>query len=89
MRKRLLLLTIAVLCLGTFACADTYITSGCRACGFTTDIIDWGQLGPPGNFVNTPALVTSQPGLITDPLEADAQFNVWHTRAMSDLLFSE
>lgn len=59
MRKRLLLLTIAVLCLGTFASADTYITSGSRASGFTTDIIDWGQLGPPGNFVNTPALVFS------------------------------
>lgn len=59
MRKRLLLLTIAVLCLGTFASADTYIYSSSRASGFTTDFIDWGQLGPPGNLVGTPALVTS------------------------------
>src|SRR5215469_4876160 len=61
-RKRLLLLTIAVLCLGTFASADTFITSGCRACGFTTDAIDWGQLGPPGTFVNSPAVVFSLGG---------------------------
>ena len=62
MKKALLLLPIAVLCLTTFASADTYITSGCRACGFTTDVIDWGQLGPPLTFVNTPALVFSLGG---------------------------
>jgi len=61
-RKRLLLLTIAVLCLGTFASADTFITSGSRASGFTTDAIDWGQLGPPGTLVTTPALVFSLGG---------------------------
>ena len=61
MKRTLLLLSIAVLCLGTFASADTYITSGCR-CNFTTDIIDWGQLGAPGNLVNTPALAYSLGG---------------------------
>jgi len=61
-RKRLLLLTIAVLCLGKFASADTFITSGSRASGFTTDAIDWGQLGAPGTLVTTPALVTSLGG---------------------------
>src|SRR5262252_10606349 len=61
-RKRLLLLTIAVLCLGTFASADTFITSGSRTSGFTTDAIDWGQLGAPGTLVTTPALVTSLGG---------------------------
>ena len=58
MKKKLLLLAIAVLCLGTFASADSYITTGSRA-SFTADFIDWGQLGPPGNFVNTPAVVFS------------------------------
>ena len=58
MKKTLLLLTMAVLCMVTIASADTYVTSGSRA-SFTTDFIDWGQLGPPGNFVNTPAFVVS------------------------------
>jgi PEP-CTERM motif-containing protein len=63
-RKTLLLLTIAVLCLGTFASADSFITSGCRACGFTTDVIDWGQLGDGSGFtfVNTPAIAFSAGG---------------------------
>ena len=59
MKKTLLLLTMAVLCLGPVASADsfTYFTS--RAQQNPDDIIDWGQLGPPGTFVNTPALVFS------------------------------
>jgi hypothetical protein len=57
-RKKLLLLSIAVLCLGSFASADSFIYSSSRA-AFTADFIDWGQLAPPGNFVNTPALVFS------------------------------
>lgn len=62
MKKKLLLLTIAVLCLGTFASADsfTYFTS--RLQQNPSDVIDWGQLqnNPPSmNFVNTPAVVSS------------------------------
>jgi hypothetical protein len=61
-RKTLLLLTIAVLCLGTFASADNFVTLPSRA-SFTTDFIDWGQLGPDflftGTTIPTPALVSS------------------------------
>lgn len=60
MKKKLRFLTIAVLCLGTFASADsfTYFTS--RAQQNPDDIIDWGQLqNNPPNLVNTPALVSS------------------------------
>jgi len=57
-RKKLLLLSIAVLCLGSLASADTYVTTGSRG-PFTADFIDWSQLGAPGNFVSTPALVFS------------------------------
>ena len=58
MKKKLLLLTIAVLCLGTFASADNFVTTNSRA-PFTADFIDWGQLGAPGTFVNTPAIAFS------------------------------
>ena len=63
MKKKLLLLTIAVLCLGTFASADTFTTFATRAQQNPTDIIDWGQLGPDSTFVNSPASVTSFNGL--------------------------
>jgi hypothetical protein len=57
-KKTPLLLTIVVLCLGTFASADNFTLSNSRA-NFTADFIDWGQLGPPGNFVTTPAVAFS------------------------------
>jgi hypothetical protein len=62
-KKKLLLLTIAVLCLGTFAGADTFTTFATRAQQNPTDIIDWGQLGPDSTFVNSPASLTSFNGL--------------------------
>lgn len=46
MKKKLLLLTIAVLCLGTFASADSFVFYGSRAAQNPTDFIDWTQLGP-------------------------------------------
>ena len=58
-QKKLLLLTIAVLCLGTFASADSFTFFTSRAQQNPDDIIDWGQLGAPATFVNTPALVFS------------------------------
>lgn len=62
MKKTLLLLSVAVLCLGTFASADSFVYSPCRACGFTTDVFDWGTLGPEGQFNNTPSLIFSLGG---------------------------
>jgi hypothetical protein len=61
-RKTLLLLTIAVLCLGSFASADNFIYSSSRASGFTTDVFDWSVLGPEFTFVGTPAFVPSLGG---------------------------
>ena len=63
MKKKLLLLTIAVLCLGTFASADSFTTFATRAQQNPSDIIDWGQLGPDLTSVNSPASVTSFNGL--------------------------
>jgi len=62
-KKTLLLLTIAVLSLGTFASADTFTTYSSRAAQNPTDIFDWGQLGPDFSFVSSPASVTSFNGL--------------------------
>ena len=61
MKRKLLFLTLAVLCLGTLASADTLVYSSNRA-GFTTDVIDWGQLGPDSTAVTTPAWVVSTGG---------------------------
>src|SRR5215469_2154956 len=62
-KKKLLLLTIAVLCLGTFASADSFVVFPDRASQNPTDIIDWGQLGPDSTAVNSPASVASFAGL--------------------------
>jgi PEP-CTERM motif len=62
-KKKLLLLTIAVLCLGTFASADSFTTFATRAAQNPTDIIDWGQLGPDLTIISSPASVTSFNGL--------------------------
>jgi len=58
-KETLLLLSIAVLCLSTFASADSFTYYTSRAQQNPDDIIDWGQLGPPLSLINTPALVFS------------------------------
>ena len=66
MKKKLLLLTIAVLCFASFASADTFVTYSTRAAQNPTDFIDWSQLGPDflisGTTIPTPALVSSFAG---------------------------
>ena len=66
MKKKLLLLAIAVLCFATFASADTFVTYATRAQQNPTDIIDWSQLGPDvaftGTSIPTPALVSTFAG---------------------------
>ena len=62
MKKKLLLLSIAVLCLGTFASADNFVIFPDRASQNPNDIIDWSQLGVAGTFVSTPALVSTFAG---------------------------
>jgi hypothetical protein len=57
--KKLLLLAIAVLCLGTFASADNFVIFPDRASQNPNDIIDWSQLGPAGTFVTTPAGIST------------------------------
>jgi hypothetical protein len=65
-KKKLLLLTIAVLCFASFASADTFVTYTSRAQQNPTDFIDWSQLGPDflisGTTIPTPALVSSFQG---------------------------
>jgi len=62
-KKKLLLLTIAVLSFASFASADSFVTYSTRAQQNPTDIIDWAQLGPDflisGTTIATPALVSS------------------------------
>jgi hypothetical protein len=58
-KKKLLLVSIAVLCLGTFAGADSFTIYGSRAAQNPNDIIDWSQLGPDFTQVSTPALVST------------------------------
>ena len=63
MKKKLLLLTIAVLCFASFASADSFITYSSRAQQNPTDFIDWTQLGPDflisGTTIPTPAAVST------------------------------
>lgn len=49
--KKLLLLAIALLSLGTLAYADTFVTYTSRAQQNPSDIIDWGAVAPPGTIV--------------------------------------
>jgi hypothetical protein len=64
--KRLLLLTIAVLCFASFASADTLNTFPNRVASNPSDIFDWSQLGPDflftGTTIPTPAGVISSGG---------------------------
>lgn len=63
MNKKLLLLTIAVLCLTTFASADSFTTYPTRIAQNPDDFFDWNQLGPDyvfsGKTIPSPASVTS------------------------------
>lgn len=61
-KRLLLLLTMAVLCLGTFASADVFTIIPDRATQNPSDIIDWTQLGPDFTVVGTPALVFTANG---------------------------
>ena len=63
MKKKLLLLTIALLCLGTLASADSFTTFATRALQNPTDIYDWSQLGTTFTVFNTPVGVTSFGGV--------------------------
>ena len=61
MKKKLLLLTIAVLCFASFASADSFVFYGSRAAQNPTDFIDLSQLPGAGNgsLVTSPQPVTS------------------------------
>lgn len=61
--KKILVVFLALLCMGTLAYADSFTIFATRADQNPTDIIDWGQLGAPGTFVPSPASVTSFGGL--------------------------
>jgi len=61
-KKTLLLLSIAVLSLASFASADTFALLGSRAAQAPTDVFDWGQLGPEFTFNNSPSIVFSAAG---------------------------
>jgi len=58
-KKKLLLLTVAVLCFASFASADSFTTFATRAQQNPTDIYDWSQLGPAFTVFGTPVGVTS------------------------------
>jgi hypothetical protein len=58
-KKKLLLLTIAVLCLASFASADTFVTYATRVAQNPSDFFDWSTIAPPGTQVTTPQSVTS------------------------------
>jgi hypothetical protein len=57
-KKKLLLLTIAVLCLASYASADNVIYFGQRVQQQADDLFDWGQI-PELSFVPTPSIVGS------------------------------
>jgi len=61
--KKILVVCIALLCLGTLAFADSFVVFNTRADQNPTDIIDWGQLGAPGTIVPSPTNVSSFGGL--------------------------
>jgi hypothetical protein len=58
-KKKLLLLTIAVLCFATFAGADTFVQFTSRAQQNPSDFYDNSQIAPPGTQVTTPQLMIS------------------------------
>jgi len=69
-KKKLLLLTIVVLCFASFASADSFTTFATRAAQNPTDAIDWSQLGTAFTVLATPVGFTSFNGVtgsITTP----------------------
>ena len=62
MKKKLLLLTIAVLCMATFASDDNFVTYTSRLQQNPSDFFDNGQIAPPGTVVTTPQLMISFTG---------------------------
>jgi hypothetical protein len=62
-KKKLLLLTIAVLCFASFASADTFVQFTSRAQQNPSDFFDNSQIAPPGTVVTTPQLMTSFTGM--------------------------
>ena len=63
MKKKLLLLTIVVLCLASFASADTFVQFTSRAQQNPSDFFDNSQIAPPGTVVTTPQVMTSFTGM--------------------------
>jgi hypothetical protein len=63
--RKILLIIIAVFSLSSVARADGFTTYGTRADQNPTDIIDWGQLAPPGTLYASPQSVLTFNG-ITD-----------------------
>jgi PEP-CTERM motif len=61
-KKKLLLLTIAVLCFATFASADVFTYYNSRASQNPDDFFDNSQIAPPGTIVSTPQVMTSFTG---------------------------
>jgi len=58
-RRAILFLAISVLCMGSIASADSFSFYTDRVSMNPTDSFDWGQLGAPGTFIDTPAAVFS------------------------------
>jgi hypothetical protein len=82
-KKKLLPLTIVVLCFATFASADSFTTYATRALQNPTDAIDWSQLGTTFTVLGTPVAFTSFNGVtgsITTPtsIERRDQGNGWN-----------
>ncbi len=61
--KKILLVTLVMLCLVALASADTFTQFATRADQNPSDIFDWGQFGPDATPVNSPASATSFNGL--------------------------
>jgi hypothetical protein len=61
--KKILLITLALFSLGALAYADSFTTFSTRAQQNPSDIYDWGQFGPFGTPVSSPAAATSFNGL--------------------------
>jgi len=61
-KKKLLLLSVAVLCFASLASADTFTNFPTRVSQNPSDFYDWSQIAPPGTTVTTPQFVTSFTG---------------------------
>ncbi len=63
MKKILLIAVVVLFSLGTLAYADSFTTYSTRSQQNPTDIYDWGQFGPDGTPVSSPAAAMSFNGL--------------------------